>query len=1122
MAVIGACDADGKRLDKSNYGEAVAAYVEGESTSHAAAKASAWAAENLDAEGLKSGAAAIEKAVGNGFFFDGEGAHDGDGSENEAGTDEVTGENEGTQVDGADEAGQGLNGEESKGEGEWGLPSKIEVSPEALRSPILKAAASTDDSGVTSWSTWGTCRWGIDSAGTLWIEPADGSDTGVGEGADITSYGSAPWFSRRASITSVRTKGTIRLPQNSSYMFSFCTSITSIDVSHFDTSQVTNMNMMFSNCNALTSLDVSHFNTSKVTNMARMFLGCYYVPSLDVSHFDTSKVTNMSGMFSMCPKLTSLDVSHFDTSKVTNMSNMFSTCAQLTSLDVSHFDTSQVTDMSMMFNYCSKLTSLDITNFNTSKVTDMVYMFYGCSGITDLKVAYFDTSNVTNMGYMFKDCSKLPILDVTSFDTSKVTNLGSMFDGCFALTLLDTGSAFTQKNSTSKATLPLVMVEDFSTSRDSGYILDEGQHIYTVPNSTYTVKYDANGGSGSMANTTAASDASLNLPKNAFTRTGYTFSSWNTKADGSGTSYKDGQNVTNLVTSGTVTLYAQWTKGTYTISYNLGGGSMSGQKTSYTMTDAAYTLPTPTRTGYTFAGWTGSNGTTPQTSVMIPSGSTGNKTYTANWTASTHSLTVNPNGGSWNGSTSSSTISQASGTTKDIAAPTRSGYTFVGWTVSGAGSLSGTTYTFGNAAGTLTAQWKPVTYTITYNLGGGSMTGQKTSYTVTDAAFTLPTPTRTGYTFTGWTESNGTPPQTSVTVASGSTGNKTYTANWKANTYKVTYNANGGSGTMANSTATYDANFNTVKNAFTRPGYTFNGWNEKADGTGTAWGLGSNGVYENGNGAHPWKWTYAHDLTLYAQWKPNTYQVTYNGNGNTSGTTASTSVTFGQSWTAASNAFLKTGYTFKYWYDNANGTNGTYYTANAKQAAWTRLSNMPLYAIWAANSYTIAFRSHDVRRFEGTHCQRLQLCGLRLQRLEHAEGRLGDEIHRQAEREEPRDERNRDALCAVETQDVFHRVQRQQRCGLDVKRVDNRRAIRNAHGQRVHPHGLHVHQLEHQSGRIGHLVFRQANREGHHRRIAHERTAERNRMERPHGERIGCARREHQDLREATGKGCVD
>ena len=97
-------------------------------------------------------------------------------------------------------------------------------------------------------------------------------------------------------------------------------------------------------------------------------------------------------------------------------------------------------------------------------------------------------------------------------------------------------------------------------------------------------------------------------------------------------------------------------------------------------------------------------------------------------------------------------------------------------------------------------------------------------------------------------------------------------------TYTVKYDANGGTGTMSSSTATYNSNFTTRKNTFTRVGYTFNGWNEKADGTGTAWSIGSAGLYESGKSL---VWTYTHDITLYAQWKVETYTISYDKNGYT-------------------------------------------------------------------------------------------------------------------------------------------------------------------------------------------------------------------------------------------------
>ena len=224
---------------------------------------------------------------------------------------------------------------------------------------------------------------------------------------------------------------------NMGYMFYSCSSLTSLDVTHFNTANVTNMSYMFYNCKALTSLDVTHFNTANVTNMGYMFYICSSLTSLDVTHFNTAKVTDMRYMFSSCSSLTSLDVTNFNTANVANMSYMFSGCSSLTSLDVTHFNTANVTNMSGMFNSCSALTSLDVTHFNTANVTTMNSMFYNCSKLTSLDVSKFNTVNVTNMSGMFNSCSALTSLDVTNFNTEKVTSMSSMFSGCSKLTSLD-------------------------------------------------------------------------------------------------------------------------------------------------------------------------------------------------------------------------------------------------------------------------------------------------------------------------------------------------------------------------------------------------------------------------------------------------------------------------------------------------------------------------------------------------------------------------------------------------------------------------------------------------------------------------------------------------------------
>ena len=209
-------------------------------------------------------------------------------------------------------------------------------------------------------------------------------------------------------------------------------------------------------------------------------------------------------------------------------------------------------------------------------------------------------------------------------------------------------------------------------------------------------------------------------------------------------------------------------------------------------------------------------------------------------------------------------------------------------------------------------------YSITYNLNGGAMSGQKTSYTVADS-FTLPTPTRTGYTFTGWTGSTGATPQKTVTVNKGTRGNLSYTANWNANNYYVTYDANGGTGTMDTDTATYNENYVTKANQFIKTGYEFIGWTTNADGSGSNW------ISWIGK---PWKWTYTKNITLYAQWKAKTYTITYEPNGGV-GDKYKQTVTYDTYFKTAKNRFTRTGYTFT-GFSDLNGHIGSYAKINKK------------------------------------------------------------------------------------------------------------------------------------------------------------------------------------------------
>ena len=218
------------------------------------------------------------------------------------------------------------------------------------------------------------------------------------------------------------------------YDFDLKNKIVKLDLSDFNTANVTNMGYMFSECSSLTNLDLNSFNTSKVTDMSSMFYECLSLTSLDLSSFNTSKVTNMDEMFNYCASLTNLDLNSFNTANVTNMWKMFRNCKSLMSLDLSIFNTSNVTNMLDIFYNCSSLTSLDISGFNTSKITDMSNMFMNCSSLKVLDLSSFNTSNVTNMQKMFYSCPSLTSLDLSNFNTSKVTNMSSMFYNCPKLT----------------------------------------------------------------------------------------------------------------------------------------------------------------------------------------------------------------------------------------------------------------------------------------------------------------------------------------------------------------------------------------------------------------------------------------------------------------------------------------------------------------------------------------------------------------------------------------------------------------------------------------------------------------------------------------------------------------
>ena len=270
--------------------------------------------------------------------------------------------------------------------------------------------------------------------------------------------------------------GKFVLPADSSNMFYYCSGLTSLDLTSFDTSNVTNMSSMFYLCSGLTSLDLTPLDTINVTNMGSMFYYCKSLTSLDLTPLETTNVTDMSGMFESCSSLTTLDLSCFKETNVTDVTYMFAYCTNLVSVNLNGFDTAKVEKMGNyweyegryfyrcgMFTGCSKLVSVDLSCLDTSNVknigalfasctnlksitfgsnfapnaTNMTRMFENCSSLTTLDLSPLNTSNVTNMSYMFYGCSGLTTLDLTPLNTTNVTNMGGMFSGCSSLTTLD-------------------------------------------------------------------------------------------------------------------------------------------------------------------------------------------------------------------------------------------------------------------------------------------------------------------------------------------------------------------------------------------------------------------------------------------------------------------------------------------------------------------------------------------------------------------------------------------------------------------------------------------------------------------------------------------------------------
>ena len=305
---------------------------------------------------------------------------------------------------------------------------------------------------------------------------------------------------------------------------------------------------------------------------------------------------------------------------------------------------------------------------------------------------------------------------------------------------------------------------------------------------------------------------------------------------------------------------------TYTITYNGLENSTGAESnpTSYTAQSNDITLTNPTKIGYNFTGWTGTGLSDKTMLVIISAGSLGDRTYTANWTAKEYKISFDLNGGELEENKTNPTSYDIESDNFKPSNPSKDGYAFEGWLLSGDTSMTiSNDLTIPNGSTgdrEYIAQWSLIEYLISYTLNGGAATNP-TSYTIESDDINLNKPTKTGYKFAGWTGTEIDSSSADVTIPKGSLGDREYTATWTANTYTVKFETQDGNGSMSDQLFTYDVEQALNNNAFTLAGYSFNGWKDNDN----------DKTYSEGETVKNLTATDGAIITLYAQWKINQY-----------------------------------------------------------------------------------------------------------------------------------------------------------------------------------------------------------------------------------------------------------
>lgn len=482
------------------------------------------------------------------------------------------------------------------------------------------------------------------------------------------------------------------------------------------------------------------------------------------------------------------------------------------------------------------------------------------------------------------------------------------------------------------------IIEAINTVEDGEY--EEGIEKMLENGATVTILYDCNGGEltttnamsllssngASLMSAIEENDENIFTYKNLnefeglkpSTRNGYVFSNW-ALVKCTPTIRKDSNKIE-------LNFIAEWSAKSYTITYDLDGGSVDGENIiGYNSDDAEITLINPTRTGYTFIGWTGTDLTDKTMEVTIPSGSYGNREYTANWIANTYTVTYDANGGIASKTSDTATYDKAF----NLATAERKGYTFLGWFVGETKYDDFDSWELTNSLD-LVAKWTYYTLSTSTNDAKAGTYVVKTNEKITAGeSVTITAQTNSGYKWKGWF-CNGILKSSDLEYTFAMPEeNVNLVAEWNIITYAIDYNLD--NGIVDGNTDTYTVNDVITLNNPTRIGYTFTGW------TGTD-------LNDKTMSVTIVKGTVG-DRTYTATWSANNYTLTYDVNGGHTLADNTQSVTYDANYSVITPT--RTGYSFVKW----TTSTGEVYNGGT----WKTANDVTVIAQWEAETYNITY-----------------------------------------------------------------------------------------------------------------------------------------------------------------------